>query len=410
MTDPAPNRASDRATGGSNDRDYDVVLFGATGFTGTLTAEYLAEHAPKGLRWALAGRNREKLEALRKDLSARFPSTDELEILEANVTDRESVRRVAQAASVVATTVGPYLEYGEPLVAACAEEGTDYVDLTGEPEFVDRMYLEHGKQAEASGARLVHACGFDSIPHDLGAQFTVQQLPDDQPLRLSGYVSAGGTFSGGTFASALTAFSRARQMAAVAAQRRRTEPRLEGRRARSVVGRPGYVGSIGRWVLPFPSLDPQVIARSARALPEYGPDFTYSHYIAVGDPVSATALAAGAGTVFALAQLPPTRALLQRLRPSGSGPSPEQRAKGWFRVRFVASTPTGERVRTEVAGGDPGYGETSKMLAESALCLALDDLPPISGQVTTAAAMGNALRRRLETAGITFRVLDGETS
>src|SRR3954451_15636762 len=410
MTEPASNRAPDRATGGQHDRDYDVVLFGATGFTGTLTAEYLAEHVPEGLRWALAGRNREKLEALRKDLHARFPATESLEIVEANVTDRESVRRVAQAASVVATTVGPYLEYGEPLVAACAQEGTDYVDLTGEPEFVDRMYLEHGKQAEASGARLVHACGFDSIPHDLGAQFTVQQFPDDQPLRMSGYVSAGGTFSGGTFASALTAFSRARQMATVAAQRRRMEPTPEGRRARSVVGRPGYVRSIGRWALPFPSLDPQVIARSAQALPEYGPDFTYSHYVAVGDPVTAAGLAAGAGTVFALAQLPPTRALLQRLRPSGSGPSPEQRAKGWFRVRFVASTVAGETVRTEVAGGDPGYGETSKMLAESALCLALDALPPTRGQVTTAAAMGNALRRRLESAGITFRVLDGDSS
>jgi short subunit dehydrogenase-like uncharacterized protein len=387
------------------DRSFDVVLFGASGFTGALTAEYLAQHAPPGLRWALAGRNRGKLEKLRDDLHRRFGSGEQLDILQADVTDLGSVRRVAEAASVVATTVGPYLEYGEPLVAACAETGSDYVDLTGEPEFVDRMYLQHGARAQASGARLVHACGFDSIPHDLGAQFTVAQLPDDEPLRVRGYVSAGGTLSGGTFASALTAFSRVRQMAAAASERRRSEPAPDARRARAVTGRPGYERTIRRWVLPFPSLDPQVVARSARALPEYGPDFTYSHFLALRSPLSAAGIAVGAGGVLGLAQIPPTRALLQKLRPSGSGPSPQQREKGWFRVRFVGETPGGLTVRTEVAGGDPGYGETSKMLAESALSLALDDLPPTAGQVTTATAMGDALRERLEKAGIVFRVL-----
>lgn len=389
------------------DTDFDLVLFGASGFTGRLTAEYLARHAPKDLRWALAGRNQAKLEKLRDELAEQSGATEKLEILQADVTDVGSVRRVAEAARVAVTTVGPYLEYGEPLVKACAEVGTDYVDLTGEPEFVDRMYLEHGATAERSGARIVHACGFDSIPHDLGAQFTVQQFPDDVPLRVRGYVTAGGTLSGGTFASALTAFSRARQMAAAASQRRKAEPKPEGRRARATTGRPGYESAISRWVLPFPSLDPQVVARSARALPEYGPDFTYSHFIALKDPFTAAGIAAGTGGLFALAQLPPTRALLQRLRPSGSGPSAEQREKGWFKVRFVADSPSGPSVRTEVSGGDPGYGETSKMLAESALCLALDDLPQTAGSVTTAQAMGVALRGRLEQAGITFRVVDG---
>jgi short subunit dehydrogenase-like uncharacterized protein len=395
-----------------SDRRFDLVVFGATGFTGRLTAEYLAQHAPPDLRWAIAGRNQQKLEQVRDDLHERFGGkggrggTDELEILKADVTDAGSVRAVAEAADVAVTTVGPYLQFGEPLVAACAEAGTDYVDLTGEPEFVDRMYLQHGKAAEASGARLVHACGFDSIPHDLGAQFTVQQLPDDVPLRVRGFVTAGGTLSGGTFASALTAFSRPRQMAQAASQRRRVEPRPEGRRARATTGTPGYERAIGKWVLPFPSLDPQVVARSARALPEYGPDFTYSHFIALSNPVTAAGVVVGAGSVFALAQLPPTRALLTKMRPSGSGPSAEQRDKGWFRVRFLAETPDGRQVRTEVTGGDPGYGETAKMLAESALCLATDDLPGTAGQVTTAVAMGDTLRHRLERADMRFRVLD----
>src|SRR3954449_8382910 len=149
-------------------REHDVVLFGATGFTGALTAEYLAANAPEGTRWALAGRNADKLAALRDRLGVDVP------LLPAAVPDADSLRDIARRARVVITTVGPYLNYGEPLVAACAEAGTDYVDLTGEPEFVDRMYLEHHARAVETGARIVHACGFDSIPHDVGAYFTVK--------------------------------------------------------------------------------------------------------------------------------------------------------------------------------------------------------------------------------------------
>jgi short subunit dehydrogenase-like uncharacterized protein len=157
-------------------------------------------------------------------------------------------------------------------------------------------------------------------------------------------------------------------------------------------------------VLPLPSIDPQIVVRSARALDHYGPDFCYSHFVAVGNPVVAVALTAGAAGAFALAQLPPTRKLLLRLRSSGDGPTAEQREKAWFRVRFIGEAGR-RRVVTEVAGGDPGYAETSKMLAESALCLANDALPEAAGQVTTAVAMGEALRVRLEKAGISFRVL-----
>ncbi|HSE70916.1 MAG TPA: saccharopine dehydrogenase NADP-binding domain-containing protein, partial [Nocardioidaceae bacterium] len=152
------------------DRELDLVLFGATGFTGGLTAEYLARNAPPGCRWALAGRNQAKLEALRDRLAAIDDDLATLPLLHADVTDRRSVEQVARAARVVITTVGPYVEYGEPLVAACAEAGTDYVDLTGEPEFADLMYVRYHAAAVASGARIVHACGLDSIPHDLGAR------------------------------------------------------------------------------------------------------------------------------------------------------------------------------------------------------------------------------------------------
>src|SRR5579862_5098377 len=172
------------------EREYDIVLFGATGFTGGLTAEYLAAHADPGTRWALAGRSRSKLEAVRSRLG---PDQAGLPLIEADVNDPESIRALAQSTKVVITTVGPYINYGEALVAACAAAGTDYVDLTGEPEFVDRMWLGYHEQASRSGARIVHSCGFDSIPYDLGALFTVEQLPDGVPIALDGFVRVGGT-------------------------------------------------------------------------------------------------------------------------------------------------------------------------------------------------------------------------
>src|SRR6478609_4991001 len=177
------------------DRDFDLVLFGATGFTGQLTAEYLARHAPDGMRWALAGRSPEKLAKVRSHLATISPALGELELLHADVGDPASLADVAARARVVITTVGPYLSYGEPLVAACAEAGTDYVDLTGEPEFVDRMYDAHHATARRTGARIVHACGFDSIPHDLGAYFTVQQLGATGPVTMRGVARSTGTFS-----------------------------------------------------------------------------------------------------------------------------------------------------------------------------------------------------------------------
>jgi saccharopine dehydrogenase (NAD+, L-glutamate forming) len=385
-------------------RAYDLVLFGATGFTGGLTAEYLARHAPDGCRWALVGRNLPKLEQVRARLAAIDPGLADLPLLVADAADRESLRAVAEQARVVITTVGPYLEHGEPLVAACAEAGTDYVDLTGEPEFVDRMYVAHHARAVETGARLVHACGFDSIPHDLGALFTLQQLPAGQPIRMRGLVRSNATFSGGTFASALTAMSRARQMKQAKGERRKVEGRPTGRRVRTVGKRPHLDRTTGYWLVPLPTIDPLVIRRSATALEEYGPDFEYGHYAAVKRlPVMAGGIAV-VGAVAAAAQVGPLRRQLLKRVPRGEGPSEERRAGSWFTVDFVAEA-DGHSVRTRVSGGDPGYDETAKMLAESALCLAFDDNPATAGQVTTAVAMGERLITRLVKSGIKFEVV-----
>ncbi len=384
----------------STARELDLVLFGATGFTGGLTAEYLAAHAPADLRWGLAGRSGAKLAAVRDRLGVDVP------LLEADSTDPASLSDLAGRTRVLATTVGPFLQYGGPLVAACAEAGTDYLDLTGEPEFVDRSYLAHHATAERTGARLVHACGLDSMPHDLGVYYTMRELgmPLAAPVRVRGVVRSNATFSAGTFHSALGAFSRARQSKEAAAARRRREPRPTGRRSRAVPGKPHRDPVLGYWLLPLPTLDPLVVRRSGAALDGYGPDFTYSHYAGTKTLRYAVGGAAGAGLLAAAAQIGPVRRRLLDRMPSGTGPSPERRARTWFTVDFVAETQT-RTLHTRVSGGDPGYDETAKMLAEAAMCLALDENPPVSGQVTTAAAMGENLLARLQRAGLRFEVV-----
>jgi short subunit dehydrogenase-like uncharacterized protein len=387
------------------ERQYDLVLFGATGFTGGLTARYLAESAPEGLRWALVGRNRAKLEAVRAGLAeipSKAPAPD---LIEADAGDAGAMAKVAEATRVAITTVGPYALYGGPLVAACAAAGTDYVDLTGEPEFVDRTWVECHAEAQRTGARLVHCCGFDSIPHDLGAYFTVQQLPEGVPLKLNGYVRTGSSFSGGTYASAIYIFARARQTLSAAKERRRGEARPTGREIHSAGPGIRRDSELGDWVVTLPTIDGDIVRRSASALERYGPDFTYGHHMVAKRLSTIAALGAGVATLAVLSPLPPTRRLLLKIKPSGEGPDEAERAKSWFKIKFVGEG-GGKRVVTEVSGGDPGYGETSKMLAESALCLAFDDLPEVAGQATTAQAMGDALLARLQRAGIAFRVLE----
>ena len=389
----------------ADERPLDIVLFGATGFTGGLTSEYLARHAPEGTRWGLAGRSADKLAAVRERLAEIVPASAGIELLEADLTDANALRDVAERTHVVATTAGPYLRLGEPLVGACAAAGTDYADLTGEPEFVDRMYVRYHETAVATGARLVHACGFDSIPHDLGVLFTVEQLPEEVPLTVRGYVSAGGKPSAGTYHSAIMQFSRARHAGAAHMERRKHEPKPQGRKVSSVRDPARYERKLGFWAVPLPTIDPQVVKRSAAALERYGPDFSYGHYAAVKRLPLAIGGVAGVGALFALSQLPPARSWLMGRMQAGDGPAPERRERSWFRVLF-AGEGGGERVLTQVSGGDPGYDETAKMLAESVLCLATDSLPATAGQVTTAVAMGDALRARLRDRGISFEVLE----
>ena len=383
-------------------RQFDITLLGATGFTGALIAQYLAAHAPKSATLAIAGRNRSKLEAVAATLGR------EVSIVEADATVSSSLKEMAEATRVVLTTVGPYTLHGEPVVRACAESGTDYVDLTGESEFVDLMYLKYNDASVESGARLIHACGFDSIPHDLGAQFAVEQLPEGTALKIRGYVTMSGSFSGGTAASALEAMSRMGEAKEARARRMTAEGSIAGRRAKIVQGRPAKSSDTERWAIPMPTIDPQIVVDSARHLNRYGPNFTYSHFLDSKNLLGAVSMLAGIRVISGLAHIGPARRWLGSRFPPGTGPTPEKRDESWFKVRFFGEG-GGESVVTEVAGGDPGYGETAKMISEAALCLAFDDLPVTAGQQTTASAMGPALRSRLQARGITFNVLPAGT-
>ena len=398
-TSSQPASAADKSS-----RPFDLVLYGATGFTGGLVADYLLRTMPEGGSWAVAGRNRTKLDAVVARLAATDPGVPAPGVVIADTEDPDTLAALARSARVVITTVGPYLEYGEPLVAACAEAGTDYVDLTGEPEFVDRMYLEYHDKAKASGARIVHACGFDSIPHDLGVFYTMKQVPEGVPVSVYGAVHADAQFSGGTFHSAIGQFVRLRDAGRAARLRREKQGRPLGRRIRSVAGKPHHDGVLGRWLVPLPTIDPQIVLRSAAALESYGPDFTYSHYASVGSPVTATAGLVGVGALAVGSQIGPIRSQILKRIDRGAGPSESRRARSSFDVTFVALA-GGRRVVTRVSGGDPGYTETSMMIAEAGLCLAFDDLPRLSGQLTTAEAMGDSLLERVERGGLTFEVL-----
>lgn len=389
-------------------RVHDIVIYGASGFTGELVASYFAQHVSLDRTpWAIAGRNREKLLALRERLAKLHPACARLPVVVASTDDRASLVAMSKNAKVVLTTVGPFAQHGEPLFQACAEHGTDYVDSSGEFSFVRRMRALYGDKARERGAIMVSCCGVDSIPTDLGLYYTLKQLGVAHGGKPLGPVTVEGLFevrarpSGGTWNSVLSVMgelsSTPRAVAPTAVQ--------PGRKVEHVQGRVHRDRELG-WVVPFPTIDPEIALESAAALALYGTALSYSHYLVVRTLPRMALLGAGIGGVAAIAQLSLGRKLLGRVWPSGEGPSEEQRAQSWFKLRFRASH-AGGQLTCEVRGGDPGYDETAKMLSESALCLAVDRarLPARAGVLTPACAFGDVLLARLSRAGIVFEVV-----
>ncbi|MGH7296662.1 MAG: saccharopine dehydrogenase family protein [Polyangiaceae bacterium] len=410
-------------------RSFDVVLWGATGFTGKLVAEYLARTHGVGreLRWALAGRNREKLEGVRAALQAVEPAAKDLPLVLGDGKDRGSLDRMAADARVVCSTVGPYAIHGQELVAACVESGTDYCDLTGEPQFVRAMIDAHHARAGETGARIVHCCGYDSIPSDLGT-LMVQAHSRERHGATCPEVKhfageAKGGMSGGTAASMVELMEEATHDAGVRRLLNDPYSLVPGKQVRGPDG-PDQRGvrwdaDVGQWTGPFlmAAINTRVVRRSNALLGyAWGEDFRYREAMSFGRGPKGWLVAAGvsAGTavgMVALAVGPLRRVVADHFLPvSGEGPSKEARDAGFFVSRLVGTLQGGAgKVRGTVRGtSDPGYGETAKMLGESAVCLAKDEgkTRKEGGVLTPASCMGMRLVERLRDAGMTFDVAD----
>jgi len=382
-------------------REFDVVVFGATGFTGRLVAEYLAaEHAD--VKWAMAGRSQEKLESVR-DLMGAPKDTP---LIVANSDDAASLNSMASRAKAIITTVGPYQLYGEPLVAACVAKGTDYVDLCGEPAWMHDIIEKYDAAAKESGARIVLSCGFDSIPFDLGVYFLQQHAMANSggPLsRVKGRMrKMQGTFSGGTAASFMESMKRAAKEPEVLGWLRdpfSLVPDFTGP-AQPHGMKPIFEDDLGSWSAPFimASINTKNVHRSNALLGHaYGADFVYDEMVLTGPGDQGEQIANAIAKDDSMSKNPPK---------PGEGPSKQEREDGFYDAMFTGVDASGKRHTAGVTGDkDPGYGSTSKMITEAGLCLAQDvsrEQTP-GGIHTPASAMGEALIARLTAnAGLTF--------
>lgn len=385
-------------------RELDIVVYGATGFTGRLVAEYLnQQYGVNGeVKWAMAGRSRDKLVAVRDEMGVG----SDVPLIVADASDLESVNKMVASTSVILTTVGPYQLYGNELVEACAAQGTDYVDLCGEPAWMHKMIAAHSAAAEKSGARIVFSCGFDSIPFDLGVFFLQRHAVStfgSTVGRVKGRVRAmKGTMSGGTLASfkeTMAAAGRDRSLIGILRNPFALTSGFEG--AEQPLGnQPEYDEALQSWIAPFvmASINTKNVHRSNMLLGHsYGKDFVYDEMMVTGpgDKGEAIAKAVTEDTSMAKSTIQP-----------GEGPSKEERENGFYDILMVGEHTDGRSVRVSVKGDrDPGYGSTSKMIAESAICLVKNPQLASGGIWTTAPVMGAELIERLqENAGLTFTV------
>lgn len=403
---------------------YDLVVFGATSFVGQILARYLFETYGVGesLNWAIAGRSSQKLESVKSELGNKAKS---LPVLLADVSDEASLESLCGQTRAVISTVGPYALFGEPMVRACVRSGTDYCDLTGEVQWIRKMIERYEEEAKSSGARIVHCCGFDSIPSDLGVWFLQQQAQEtfgspckDVRMRVK---AAKGGLSGGTVASMINIAKEAGSDPALRKELANPfsicPPEHRSQTRQPSLKTAEYDKTFQAWLAPFVmgAINTRIVHRS-NALQDaaYGQEFTYDEAIMTGrgfkGRASAYGMTAALGAFFTASALKPTRWVVEKLVPKpGEGPSPEEQRTGFFDMRFVGRTEDGKTLITKVTGDrDPGYGSTAKMLGEAGMCLAFDVPADKPGGFWTPASLldGNLLKRLTEKAGLTFEVVE----
>lgn len=387
-----------------SDREFDIIIYGASGFTGRLVAEYLQkEYGGTDLKWAMAGRNAEKLAAVRDEMGV----SSDIQIVSADSSQPDTLAEMAARTKAVITTVGPYQLYGEPLLKACVHVGTDYVDLCGEPAWMKDMIERYDEAAKASGARIVLSCGFDSIPFDLGVYHLQKHAIENHGgacervrCRVRGMK---GTFSGGTAASFMETMKRAQKQPEILDWLKDPFSLSPEKGApQPPIHKPMEEPDLGSWATPFimASINTKNIHRSNALLDyKYGKDFQYGEMVLTGPGEKGEQLAKGMAKSNAFGDNPPK---------PGEGPSKEERENGSYDVMFVGDAPNGTRIISSVKGDkDPGYGSTSKIIAEAALTL-VKDVQGSGGVMTPAPAMADDLIDRLQAhAGLTFTIEAG---
>lgn len=404
-----------------SDRSYDVVLYGASGFVGKQTVQYFAHHTfPEQVRWAIAGRNRQKLEAVRDAVGVA------VDVLVADSQDQPAIDEIVSQTRVLLTTAGPFALYGNTLVDACVRFKTHYVDITGETPWVRTLIDRYHTQASANGTRIIPCCGFDSVPSDLGTYLVVRHLQREFGLPCSSvnaYFQAYGGFNGGTLASAFNLYdsqevSQMNDPFLLNPSTLQTQAEVDRNRDPQV---PSFDPDLNTWVAPFfmGPVNTRIVRRSCALYDEwqdsYGPDFTYQEYLKFDEPLAwmkALGVTAGLALFTSVLQQPQLRSLLQPLLPQpGNGPSEQTMNEGWFSCELVGTATDGRKVRGLIRDqGDPGNRATVKFVCESALSLALqiDELPggqTRGGILTPATGLGDVLAERLRRAGMTVAEL-----
>jgi len=397
-------------------KEFDVIIWGASGFTGRLVAEYLFKKYGQGetVNWAMAGRNQSKLEAVRAKVA-----DESIPIIIADSKDEESLAEMVQRTKVVCTTVGPYAKYGDKLVAACVAHQTDYCDLTGEVQWMRKMIDQHQATAKANGTKIVHTCGFDSIPSDMGVYYMQKEAiakTGEPAKQINMRVRAfKGGLSGGTYASLNNVLVEAREDKSIygillnpyGLNPKGEDSGPDKRDLQKVV----YDKIAKSWIYPFimAGINTKVVRRSnALGGYMYGKDFRYDEAVMSGDGFKGRLKAILSALPLGLMMLKPDsfikKMIDKKLPKPGEGPNKAERETGFYKLKFFITHRDGSSAIGKVTGDmDPGYGSTSKMLAECAICLAKDSLPYVGGVLTPSIAMGDALVKRLQdNAGLTF--------
>ncbi len=364
-------------------KTYDIIVYGATGFTGQLICEYLNNHQDaKNIKWGIAGRNQQKLEKISNKYSS-------INLFVADSFDIETLNTFTSKSKLVISTVGPYSLFGKKLVESCVRNKCHYLDLTGEPEFVNFVENNFSKKAEDKEVILMNCCGFESIPPDIGVFYTLQQLKEKN-VRINTFLKTRGKISGGTWASFLNSFASKNPIIKKGLKK--------SKRAKKIF----YVKELKKWALIFPVIDKHIVKKSAKNI-DYGEEFSFNEYILFKSLFQIIGLVISIAFIGVLAKFKLFRNWLRSFIPSGKGPTLEERSKHWFELKIFGYTKS-KIITTTVSGGDPGYGETSKFISEMALCIVLDydKLDSKKGVVTPAQCSGHLMIERLKSAGIKF--------